>query len=141
MKAIIRVWTVLCVLFFIAVSVSGQQAGDPQTLIGAAEKAKAAGDKASALRNYTEAICALRLSGAPQEKIVEPINERDRLAAALLSELAGVVKQQGEILALQRGIAQKLGRIIITDQDVQARVRKTEKEIKNIETELFDAVK
>jgi hypothetical protein len=116
----------------------GAEAADPGALIAAAEKANAAGDKVAALKDYAEAANALRASGAPQAKIDGCVAEKDRLIVGLLSELQ---KQQAEVVQLQRGIAQRVARIAQTDADIQARVKKNENKIKDIETLLLDISK
>lgn len=140
MKMAIKEWAIVTVVFLFAVTVSGQQGGNPQAMEGKAGKAKAAGDRVAALRNCTEAVCALRLSEAPREKLIERINERDRLEAALISELAGLGKQQKEILALQKEIVAKLDNIAKRDEIVQARFKIIEDKIKSIESELISVV-
>ncbi len=117
-----------------------QQPGGAKELISKAEAAKEAGDSVSAFQNYTEAVCALRLSGAPPENLAEYINERDRLAASLLSQVAQIIAYQKQSLGLQKGISAKLDKIAQIDRDVQARVKRNEDRIKNVETELLDAV-
>jgi hypothetical protein len=117
------------------------EAADAGALTAAAEKAKAAGDKIGALRNYTEALCALRAAGAAQPRIDACSAEKDRLTVEILQQIPEMQKQQAEAVQLQRGIAQRIVRIVQIDTDVQARVKKNEDLIKDIETMLLDAVK
>jgi len=119
----------------------GAEAADPGALIAAAEKANAAGDKVAALKGYMEAANALRSSGAPQAKIDGCVAEKDRLTLELLRKLAEIQKQQTEVVQLQRGISQKIVKIAQTDADIQARTRKNEDKIKDIEALLLDALK
>ena len=114
---------------------------DAGALTAAAEKAKAAGDKIGALRNYTEALYALRAEGAAQPRIDTCSAEKDRLTVEILQQIPEMQKQQAEAVQLQRGIAQRVVRIVQIDTDVQARVKKNEDLIKDIETMLLDAVK
>jgi hypothetical protein len=114
------------------------EAADPGALIAAAEQANAAGDKVAALKGYAEAANALRASGAPQAKIDGCVAEKDRLTVGLILEIQ---KQQAEVVQLQRGIAQSVAKIAQTDADIQARVKKNENKIKDIETLLLDIAK
>ena len=117
------------------------EAADAGALISAAEKANAAGDKVGALKGYTEALIALRAAGAAQPKIDACSAEKDRLTVALLQQIPEMQKQQAEVLQLQRGIAQRIVRIIRIDTDIQARVKKNEDIIKDIESMLLDVAK
>ncbi|MEI6632459.1 MAG: hypothetical protein WCP22_01435 [Chlamydiota bacterium] len=116
----------------------GAEAADPGALIAAAEKANADGDKVAALKGYAEAANALRASGAPLAKIDGCTAEKDRLMVEMILEMQ---KQQVEVVQLQRGIAQRVVKISQTDADIQARVKKNENKIKEIETLLLDIAK
>ncbi len=59
----------------------------------------------------------------------------------ILRQIPEMQKQQAEALQLQRGIAQGIVRIVQIDTDVQARVKKNEDLIKEIESMLLDVVK
>lgn len=119
----------------------GASPTEPRGLITQAEKANAAGDKIAALQMYTEAINAMRLSGMPQDKYLNCLIARDRIAAELISQIPEINKRQTEILQVQRGIDQKINRITQTDKDVQERTKKNENKLKDIEQTLLDAVK
>lgn len=116
----------------------GAEAADPGALIAAAEKANVAGDKIAALKGFAEAANALRTSGAPQAKIDGCVAEKDRLMVGLLAEMQ---KQQIEVVQLQRGVSQRIVKIAQTDEDIQARTRKNEDKIKDIEALLLGALK
>ena len=116
----------------------GAEAADPGALIAAAEKANVAGDKIAALKGFAEAANALRTSGAPQAKIDGCVDEKDRLMVGLLAEMQ---KQQIEVVKLQRGVSQRIVKIAQTDEDIQARTRKNEDKIKDIEALLIGALK
>lgn len=117
------------------------EAADPGALIAAAEKASASGDKVSALKGYMDAANALRASGAPQAKMEACEAARDALALELFRQIAEMQKQQAEVVQLQRGIAQRTAKVAQTEADIQARVKKNENKIKDIETILLDIAK
>ena len=137
-----RLVMIICSAAFLTVHTArAQQTVNPNALIARARKAKAAGDGVSALRDFTEAICALRLAGTPEEKITPYLVERDRLAAEIISQVATVSSQQKRIIALQEAIAKKMDEVVQLDKDIQSRVKKNENRIKDIETDLVDAVR
>lgn len=127
----------MCV-FLCGMAPGGAEAADPAALLAAAEKAKAAGDKVAALKAYSEAAGALKASGAPQAKIDACAAEKDALVVGVIEEMQ---KQQAEVVQLQRGIAQRIARVAQIDTDIQARVKKNENKIKDIETILLDIAK
>jgi len=124
-----------------AARVHAAEAADAGALMAAAEKANVSGDRISALKNYTEALYALRAAGAAQPKIDACSAEKDRLTVEILRQIPEMQKQQAEALQLQRGIAQGIVRIVQIDTDVQERVKKNEDLIKEIESMLLDVVK
>lgn len=127
----------VCV-FLCGVGLAAAQSADPAALVAAAEKAKAAGDKVAALKAYAAAVSALKSSGAPQAKIDACAAEKDLLVVGVIEEMQ---KQQAEVVQLQRGIAQRVAKVAQTDTDIQARVKKNENKIKDIETILLDIAK
>jgi len=142
MKSAAVVAALVTVAFCTGVHAQGIREGqDPTSLIAHAESARAAGDKILALREYTEAVNAMRLSGASPDKMNGCLVERDRLIIDLFSQLAEVYKRQAEILKVQKGISDTLAKIVLTDKDVQERTKKNEEKLKDIESILLDAVK
>lgn len=119
----------------------GETAPDARTLIDKAEKAKMEGDMLTAVARYTEAISELRLKTAPADDLVWYTDKRDKLVALLLFQFSEINKRRVEIMELQKDIAKRLHDIVRIDQDVQSRVKKNERRLKDIETELLNAIK
>lgn len=119
----------------------GETTSDARALIDKAEKAKTEGDMLTAVARYTEAISALRLKTAPADDLVWYTDKRDKLVALLLFQFSEINKKRMEIIELQKDIAKKLHDIVRIDQDVQSRVKKNERRLKDIETELLGAIK
>ena len=120
---------------------NAETAPDARTLIDRAEKAKTEGDMLTAVAGYTEAISALRLKTAPADELVWYTDKRDKLVALLLFQFSEINKRRMEMIELQKDIAKKLHDIVRIDQDVQSRVKKNERRLKDIETELLGAIK
>jgi Mg2+ and Co2+ transporter CorA len=118
----------------------GETTPDARTLIDRAEKAKTEGDMLTAVARYTEAISALRLKAAPADDLVWYTDKRDKLVARLLFQFSEVDKRRAEIIEIQKDIAKKLHDIVRIDQDVQSRVKKNERRLKDIETELLTTI-
>jgi len=119
----------------------GETTPDARTLIDRAEKAKTEGDILTAVARYTDAISALRLKAAPADDLVWYTDKRDKLVALLLFEFSEINKRRAEIIEIQKDIAKKMHDIVRIDQDVQSRVKKNERRLKDIETELLTAIK
>lgn len=119
----------------------GETPPDARTLIDRAEKAKTEGDMLTAVARYTEAISALRLKTAPADDLIWYTDKRDKLVSLLLFQFFEANRRRAEIAEIQKDIAKKLHDIIRIDQDVQSRVKKNERRLKDIETELLTAIK
>jgi hypothetical protein len=137
----------VAIMFFgagLLVFINGALAEMPQearALIDKAEKAQAAGDTLTAVEKYTETISALRLKAAPADELAWYTDKRDKLVGALLFQFSEINKRKAELVVIQKDIAKKLGAIVRIDHDVQSRVKNNERRLKDIESELLDAVK
>lgn len=114
---------------------------DARALVEKAEKAKMEGDTLTAVERYTEAISALRLKTAPADELVWYTDKRDKLVSALLFQFSEINKRKAELVSIQKDIAKKMSDIVKIDHDVQSRVKKNERRLKDIETELLNAIK
>lgn len=114
---------------------------DARALIDKAEKAKTEGDTLTAVERYTEAISALRLKAAPADDLVWYTDKRDKLMASLLFKLSEINKRKAEFIEIQKDIAKKLHDIVRIDKDVQSRVKRNERQLKDIETVLLTVIR
>ena len=134
-----------CVYFdhplFLVNSAAAKMPQDARALVEKAEKAKMEGDTLTAVERYTEAISALRLKTAPADELVWYTDKRDKLVSALLFQFSEINKRKAELVSIQKDIAKKMSDIVKIDHDVQSRVKKNERRLKDIETELLNAIK
>lgn len=137
----------VAIMFFgagLIVFINGALAEMPQearALVEKAEKAQAAGDTLTAVEKYTEAISALRLTAGPAGELVWYTDKRDKLVSALLFQFSEINKRKAELVSTQKDIAKKMSDIVKIDHDVQSRVRKNERRLKDIETELLRVIR
>lgn len=141
MKRCISIMLLGAGLLICAYHARAETSPDARTLIDKAEKAKTEGDMLTAVARYTEAISALRLKTAPADDLIWYTDKRDKLVALLLFQFYEINKRRTEIMEIQKDIAKKLHNIVRIDQDVQSRVKKNERRLKDIETELLNAIK
>jgi hypothetical protein len=140
MKRLVSIALLGAGLLVFASHADGETTPDARALIDRAEKAKTEGDLLTAVARYTEAVSALRLKAAPADELVWYTDKRDKLVALLLFQFSEISKRRKEIMEIQEDIAKKLHDIVRIDQDVQSRVKKNERRLKDIETELLTAI-
>jgi len=141
MKTYITIVFFLITRLFLINNTAAEMPQDARALIEKAEKAKTEGDTLTAVERYTEAISALRLKAGPADELVWYTDKRDNLVSALLFQFSEINKRKAEFIAIQKDIAKKLSDIVRIDRDVQSRTKTNERQLKDLESELLDAIK
>jgi len=141
MKTYIAIVFFLITRLFLINSAAAKMPQDARALIEKAEKAKTEGDTLAAVERYTEAISALRLKAGPADELVWYTDRRDKLVSSLLFQFSEINKRKAGLASIQKDIVKNLTEIVRIDQDVQSRVKKNERRLKDIETELLRVIR